>query len=340
MEDKKTLISVIVPVYNVEQYLSECVDSILEQTYKNLEIILVDDGSTDNSGILCDRYSLKDERVKVIHKVNGGLSDARNKGIEAAKGQYIAFVDSDDYIDPDMYETLLRLCLEYKVPVSAVRWGSFESDFNDPKMTTENIVKMTSEQYMELMLGKNKEYYSTVSVCDRLYEFDMIKNLRFPTGKYYEDIVYSTNAMILAKECVFLDKIMYHYRIRKDSITDGARKGGIDKEKYQDQLEQEIIQMALLEKYGYHDLKQYCEYMAYVECLRYYVMSKKMRKYTYRYLEQWKESARYYVKTEKKKDTILRVRLSFVSIHLYAVLEMVWLKCKRRIIQKKKGINL
>ena len=102
------LISVIVPVYNVEEYVEKCVLSIINQTYKNLEIILVDDGSTDNSGKICDEIAIKDNRIKVIHKKNGGLSDARNVGIDIAKGDYLGFVDSDDYIDPDMYSILLN----------------------------------------------------------------------------------------------------------------------------------------------------------------------------------------------------------------------------------------
>lgn len=102
------LISIIVPIYNVELYLEKCIESIINQTYKNLEIILVDDGSTDSCGKICDEYAKKDNRIKVIHKINGGLSDARNKGMEIAKGKYIGFVDGDDYVASDMYETLYK----------------------------------------------------------------------------------------------------------------------------------------------------------------------------------------------------------------------------------------
>ena len=111
------LISVIVPIYNVEEYLNECVDSILNQTYKNLEIILVDDGSTDKSGIICDDYAKIDSRIKVIHKKNGGLSDARNVGIDRALGEFIIFIDSDDYIDHSMCEILLAYASKYDVDI-------------------------------------------------------------------------------------------------------------------------------------------------------------------------------------------------------------------------------
>ena len=106
------LISIIVPIYNVELYLEKCIESIINQTYKNLEIILVDDGSTDSCGKICDEYAKKDNRIKVIHKINGGLSDARNKGMEIAKGKYIGFVDGDDYVASDMYETLYKFSVK------------------------------------------------------------------------------------------------------------------------------------------------------------------------------------------------------------------------------------
>lgn len=118
MEEK--LISIIVPVYNVEKYLKECIDSVISQTYKNLEIILVDDGSTDKSGEICDEYSKKDSRIKVIHKENGGLSDARNVALDIAKGEYIGFVDSDDYVEKDMFETLYKLAEEHNTEISSI----------------------------------------------------------------------------------------------------------------------------------------------------------------------------------------------------------------------------
>lgn len=118
MEDK--LITIIIPVYNVEKYLRECIDSVIAQTYKNLEIILVDDGSIDKSGEICDEYSKKDSRIRVIHKKNGGLSDARNVALDIAKGEYIGFIDSDDYIEKDMFETLYKLAEKYHAEISSI----------------------------------------------------------------------------------------------------------------------------------------------------------------------------------------------------------------------------
>ena len=117
-KNEAPLISVIVPVYNVEKYLAKCIDSIIAQTYTNLEILLVDDGATDSSGAICDEYAQKESRIRVIHKENGGLSDARNRGIAEARGEYLGFIDSDDYIDVDMYELLYNLIQKYGVKIN------------------------------------------------------------------------------------------------------------------------------------------------------------------------------------------------------------------------------
>ena len=118
---KQDLISIVVPIYNVEKYLEKCINSIIIQTYKNIEIILVNDGSTDSSGKICDIYLKIDKRIKVVHKKNGGLSDARNVGIENAKGKYIAFIDSDDFLDSDFIEILYNLIIEYNADVSCCK---------------------------------------------------------------------------------------------------------------------------------------------------------------------------------------------------------------------------
>ena len=123
----QALISVIIPVYKVEKYLDRCLESIVNQTYKNLEIILIDDGSPDNCPAICDEYAQKDSRIKVIHKANGGVSSARNKGIDVATGDYIGFVDSDDWIEPDMYETLIKNAEQYNSDISRCSYVISES---------------------------------------------------------------------------------------------------------------------------------------------------------------------------------------------------------------------
>ena len=128
---REDLISVIVPVYNMEQYLERCVNSIVDQTYRNLEIILVDDGSIDRSPRMCDEYAAKDGRIKVVHKVNGGLSDARNAGLQVATGTYIGYVDSDDWIEPQMYQRMYEACIEHQAQVAVCRYAKIYRDHVD-----------------------------------------------------------------------------------------------------------------------------------------------------------------------------------------------------------------
>ena len=182
MKNKK--VSVIVPVYNMEKYLSRCVDSILAQTYKNLEVILVDDGSKDSSPAICDQYSERDSRVKVVHKENGGLSSARNAGLDVATGDYIGFVDSDDYISPEMYSVLCQ-CLENSdceiANLMYVR--ADENGRTTPSKVPHNTDKeIEAEQFAkELML-----HTGDVSVCTKLFCAGLFQNIRFPEGKLNE----------------------------------------------------------------------------------------------------------------------------------------------------------
>ena len=173
---EKDLISVIVPVYKVEKYLEKCIESVLKQTYTNLQIILVDDGSPDNCGKICDEYAKKDSRIEVIHKINGGLSDARNVGINRANGRYIGFVDSDDYIKEDMYEKLINLIKEYDADISICNLY----DVIDGKEYVRNKDNGIHEYsridiLKEILLDKNIQSYA----WNKLYKkelFDEIKS--------------------------------------------------------------------------------------------------------------------------------------------------------------------
>lgn len=217
------LISVIVPVYNVLEYLDECIESIVHQTYYNLEIILVDDGSTDGSGLKCDEWKSKDRRIVVVHKKNGGLSDARNVGVGVSKGKYVGFVDSDDYIDVTFYETLYKLMKKYNAKIACARW---DVDGDEYRIGEKNgIPKQTFEEicfnYIEFLenIITHRQAYITPSVWDRLYHRSTIENIAFPVGKRYEDIFYTTQCICNAGKIAFVDKNLYHYRIREGSIT-------------------------------------------------------------------------------------------------------------------------
>ena len=209
------LISIVVPVYNVETYLRQCVDSVLQQTYSNIEVILVDDGSTDLSGSVCDEYATQDERVRVIHKKNGGLSDARNAGIEVAQGEYVGFVDSDDWIEADMVSCLYDACAESGADIAV---AGFFRDFVGSSYINVGFDKETlsgSEALYRLIEGRQIQDYA----CTKLYRLSLWKEIRFPFGKHYEDIRTVYRVFESADTVCTVPKALYHYRQRSGSIS-------------------------------------------------------------------------------------------------------------------------
>jgi len=213
----KDLISVVVPVYNVEKYLRRCVDSILCQTYSNLEIILVDDGSPDNSGKICDDYKKKDKRIKVIHKENGGLSDARNVGIDACHGKYITFVDSDDWIERDYVEVLYDALKRNKVRISV---GDVAIFYNDVKTHCDFDGKeeiVSPEQFFEKMLWGIRDLDN--GAWAKLYETGLFDGVSYPKGRVYEDTATTYKLIDKCDNIVICSKPIYCYMKRRDSIT-------------------------------------------------------------------------------------------------------------------------
>ena len=211
------LISVIVPIYKVEAYLDRCVQSIVDQSYKNLEIILVDDGSPDRCPEMCESWAKKDPRIHVVHKKNGGLSDARNAGMAIATGKFITFLDSDDWIDPNMYELLYQRINEDHSDISACGVEMFwEDGSRDPCMLTApgNHV-LDQRQAMSAIL---QESLLKQPVWYKLYKADLIRDLLFPVGKYHEDAFWSYLAIARAKCVSVFDTPCYHYAQRKGSI--------------------------------------------------------------------------------------------------------------------------
>ena len=212
------LISVIVPIYNVEKYLSRCIDSIINQTYTELEIILVDDGSTDNCGVMCEEYAQKDERIKVFHKQNGGLSDARNVGLENAKGDYIAFVDGDDYIALDMYEKLYRRIDKDKSDL-AICNIEFVNEKKEPLYINTIDARdcvINEKQFWYELYGKNYTY--CVVAWNKLYKKEIFGEIRYEYGKYHEDEFIIHKVISQCKKISFLSEKCYYYLQRNDSI--------------------------------------------------------------------------------------------------------------------------
>ncbi len=212
------LISVIIPVYNVEKYLKICLESVLNQTYQNLEIILVDDGSKDKSGQICDEYSKKDERIKVIHKENGGLSDARNVGIENSFGKYICFIDSDDYIDVKFLENLYSIIKKYNADISVCCYKIVSENSDhlkvEEKREYSEEVWNNEQSYKELLLFGKLENY----IWNKLFKKSLFNGVCFPKGKKMEDIGTTYLLLDKAKKIATTNYVGYFYMQREGSI--------------------------------------------------------------------------------------------------------------------------
>ena len=219
--NKNVKISIIVPVYKVEKYLDKCVNSIVGQTYKNLEIILVDDGSPDNCPAMCDEWAQKDSRIKVIHKKNGGLTSARNAGLDACTGDYIGFVDSDDWIEPDMYEYLLNIGMKNNADVSRCEFV-IEAENSDITVDSQNDSELRVLSGDELIIELVNGDYNEGIMCNKLYKRRLFDSVRFKEGITIEDCLANYYIYIQQVTLVSSSAVKYHYLQRGDSITGTA----------------------------------------------------------------------------------------------------------------------
>lgn len=209
----RPLISVVIPVYNVELYIEKAIESVINQTYKNLDIILVDDGSIDNSGFICDRYALADQRVRVIHKTNGGLSDARNKGVSLAKGEWIFFLDSDDFLSLNCFEHLLKLSNK----------GNFdliignETKFYDEKELDKIRINKHSVEILTGAEAVVSYFYRRIPgyACGKMIRKEIVKAICFPVGRLFEDAFTVYRYLYMCNKVAYTDETIYFYRQRK-----------------------------------------------------------------------------------------------------------------------------
>lgn len=210
-------ISVIIPVYNVEKYLSECLDSVLAQTYDDLEIILIDDGATDNSGKICDSYAMKDRRVNVIHQSNAGAGAAKNAGLDIATGDYIAFADSDDILCHNMYDRLLK---EMTDSVDLVQC-CFSKIYKNGSVDTKTICgKFTADEFLcNLLLDWKNNVF-----CNKLFKADLVNGVRFPVGRTIDDEFFTYKAIGNSSRIVVIEDCLYKYRIRQSSVMNDGKK--------------------------------------------------------------------------------------------------------------------
>lgn len=210
-------ISVVIPVYNVEKYISECLDSVVNQTYKNLQIILVDDGSTDFSGKICDVYAEKDNRITVVHQKNAGAGAAKNTGLELIDGDYFSIIDSDDYIELDMYEKMVNSLEKYNADIVQCLFRNvYVNDSFDRKYKIKG-------SYPKVLTSKSflKEYlydWKYAIFWNKLFKSSLLKEIRFPVGRKIDDEFFTYKLVCNAKKVVNIDNILYNYRMRKTSV--------------------------------------------------------------------------------------------------------------------------
>lgn len=252
----KPLISVIVPVYNVEDYIEECIDSLIHQTYKNIEIILIDDGSTDSSGDICDKYASQHSNIVVLHKENGGLSSARNAGLDIAKGYYIGFVDSDDFVHPEMYEKLEQGFSYEGVGIVSCGVQAYDGHSCRPFIKEWNVLKeriVPYEDFAIKLLTKNYNF----TVWSKIFHKSLLDNVRFEIGRLNEDSLFIFElSHVLENQHVNMLEIpysFYYYRQREGSITkikthpleidviDNYKKMGIEAMAYNKRLAEAIF---------------------------------------------------------------------------------------------------
>ena len=266
INEHRSLISIIVPVYNVELYITKCIDSIICQTHSNLDIILINDGSIDLSGEICDKYAQYDSRIRVVHKQNGGQSQARNVGLSMAKGDYIGFVDSDDYIEPNMYEKLLYYM---KVNHSDIVECGVKNIYSDGVVYEESnqVFCYSGKEALEKHLKEpNSSKSPRAAVWSKLFKTSIIKDIQFPEGKIHEDFYFTYRSLINAKKYCWVDCCLYcHIYTNMTSTTQlpfskrDFAKLDIFKER-----------MDYLLKYNMIDLARYAERNYYIVLLQFF----------------------------------------------------------------------
>ena len=268
---QEDLISIVIAAYNIAEYIERGVASVCGQSYRNLEILVVDDGSTDGTGALCDRIASGDGRVRVIHKENGGLSDARNAGLAQARGDYIAFVDGDDWIDARMYEDMLSALKEQRADAAVCRYRQIYRDHTDDG-SVDRAVVFEGQEALEQYVRETEEYAIQNAAWNKLYRREILDGLTFPTGRWYEDIMFTTVALSRVKRCIYLDTAYYNYIIDREGSIMNAR---INSRTFTDQIPAYYEKTAFLEKMGRRDLAEIHDYFFYKRLLLFYSLTER-----------------------------------------------------------------
>ncbi len=314
----KDKISIIVPIYNVEKYLKRCVNSIINQTYKNLEIILVNDGSTDNCLTICENFKKKDKRIFIINKENGGLSDARNKGIEKATGLYVTFIDSDDYVEKDYVQFLYDTIVDESADISIC---SYQAVYENGKILKqkENLKEtLNPHDTLGKMLYQND---INVASCAKLYKKDLFNNIKFPKGKIFEDAYTTYKLVDISKKIALNLEIKYNYMIRSNSILTSTFN------------ENKLLLISAYEEMGNYVLKKYPDLKKAVVRANVYSRISTLRQMLYvknRLRDKEKEYRRYIkshtkdILKDNKTATRDKIACILISINL-TIFKFAWL---------------
>ena len=266
IDDQVDMITVIVPAYNIADYIERGINSVREQTYRNLEIIVVNDGSTDDTGAVCDRIASEDGRVHVIHKENSGPAQARNVGIARAKGSYIGFVDGDDWIDPDMYEKMLGALKEQRADIAVCRYRQVYKTHTEDQ-SVDRAVLFEGQEALQYYVQEAREYDIQNAAWNKLYKKEILTNVAFPAGKWYEDIMFATIALSHAKRCIYLDTACYNYIIDREGSIMNTQ---INPRTFTDQIPAYYEKTKFLKELGRQDLADIHDYFFYKRLLLFY----------------------------------------------------------------------
>lgn len=270
--DQKETISIAVAIYNSDSYLERTIHSLLSQTYKNLEIILVDDGSTDKCPEICDKFGEMDNRVKVIHKKNGGLFSSRNVGIENATGTYIAFLDGDDWVDSSMYESMLYALQQNNADLVACRYRCIFKDKTIDK-STDMMAIMENQEMLAKYLEEDEAYLIQNAAWNKLYKRTLLKELRFPE-RWYEDMLFTIKLLSLPLRSVYLDHAYHNYVCDRES---SIMNKGINKRIFTDLIPNLYDRSVFLRHIGRNDLALIQDYYIYKRLLLFYIQVSKSK---------------------------------------------------------------
>lgn len=314
-------ISIVIPIYNVQEYLEDCIESVINQTYNNIEIILVDDGSTDHCPQMCDEYATKDNRIQVIHKKNGGLSDARNAGIKAATGEYITFIDSDDFVDEHFVEYLFKLIMSQNSDISvchSVNVDESGKQFGSQQKFANVLYKSNQECMEGFLIADN---VGTVA-WGKLYKTSLFNNVEYALGKYHEDVFTTYKLVAQCNRIVCGKETLYCYRHRIASISTQSFS-----EKHLDAIQGKIEQRDFLKK-NYPNLTSIGNaeilYAVNVCVLRLIEAKRYEKKYIQRFQKYYRQYEKDFLRGRSSKAAKIFSLASFcnlsLTMHLYAFL--------------------